>query len=121
MSRITEKGKAFELELHRQGVGPRTGHERETLSLLCRHATTYGRIQIRWANEEMSERETARLEAREERLEAIMAKLAAELPGVERIEFGGDPRGHTVKLHYADPHIHNSWGGAGGGMGVLGS
>lgn len=63
---------------------------------LLRHGTTYARYQEDWCNVEMSEEETTRREAREGRLEARIAELCE--PFDVQPVFGGDPRGHTIKL-----------------------
>lgn len=79
-----------------------SGTSQRVASLLHRHARTYDRIQEAWCSVEMSDRQTARLEAREAKLEARIRELVELLPqpdgGSWRVEFSGDPRGYTVRL-----------------------
>lgn len=86
-------------------LAPAIGYTRaidETCSLIARHATSYERIQQRWCNDEMSDAETARVEAREARLERRIADLVADLPATDdgpwSVTFEGDPRGYVVKI-----------------------
>lgn len=58
-------------------------------NLLMRHGTTYARIQEDWCNREMSERETARVEKREQQLEARIATICVNVG--TGVVFGGDP------------------------------
>lgn len=51
----------------------------------------------------------------EERLEASILSLATSLPGIVGVEFGGDPRGYTVKLLLNNGRSNN-WGGIGWGV-----
>lgn len=100
MTNITNKGRELADRLGRHvGWAPTIS---ETCSLICRHGTTYNRIQEAWCSVEMTDRETARLEAREARLEARIRDLAGRLPehdsGPWRVRFEGDPRGWTVRL-----------------------
>jgi hypothetical protein len=90
----------------------------ETCSLICRHATTYNRIQELWCNEAMSDKATARLEAKEARLEARIDSLVRDLPDGEvhvmgsdelvrmspKARFDGDPRGYTVRIVFDEHH-----------------
>lgn len=80
----------------------------ETCSLLTRHGKTLDGIQVRWCNDEMSDRATAALEAREKRIEDRMRDLTDMLPhtddGPWRIQFDGDPRGFTSRLIAPDGH-----------------
>lgn len=85
-------------------------------ALIARHARTHERIQETWCNDEMSDKATARLEAREARLEARIADLVATLPHTDHgpftVRFDGDPRGHTVKIicPVGGLELGNTWG-----------
>jgi hypothetical protein len=86
---------------------------------LVRAAKELNRIAERQCSEEMSEREAARVERREKRLEQIVNAHCAAL-GV-RAEFSGDPRGYVVKLHFGpdpDRQPGNTWGGSETGWGI---
>ena len=95
--------------------GPR-GHlavDVEVCSLLCRSAVSYLRVQEGYCNGsgahdspyfsvkeagKMEDRFQRQLEKKEAQLEKHIKKLAAQLPGVKGVHFGGDPRGATIKL-----------------------
>lgn len=64
---------------------------------------------------ELIEQWQAGLERRQARCEAAIRKRCAEwaLP----VDFGGDPRGFTVKIHFPDG-TGNTWGGDADGWGV---
>lgn len=73
-----------------------------TADALVRAARSYSVIQERWCNEEMSDDTTARLEARETRLEERISSLVQDLPshdsGAWAVRFDGDPRGYVVRI-----------------------
>ena len=75
-------------------------------SLLSRHCKTYAGIQEAYCN-------IANFDAskREEHIEKRVEALARALPSIviERVDFCGDPRGYTVKIHCADSR-YNTWG-----------
>jgi membrane protein implicated in regulation of membrane protease activity len=77
-----------------------------TASELVRAAQSYSRIQERWCSEEMSDETTAKLEARETKLERKITDLVWDLPtpdeGRWSVRFEGDPRGHTVRIVHPD-------------------
>jgi hypothetical protein len=85
----------------------------ETCALICRHATTYARIQEAWTSVEMSERQTARVEQQESNIERRIIDLVDSLPetdaGKIKVRFGGDPRGATVLLVMPDGRF-DTWG-----------
>lgn len=84
-------------------------------SIVRHNAARYATIQERWCNEEMSDRTTAALEAKEGRIEQRIRKLLR--PYGITVTFGGDPRGFTVKLHLPSGK-YNSWGGRESGFGI---
>jgi hypothetical protein len=104
MTQITKKG--YELAFRLNPYLGTTNRIAETCSLIARHATTYAWIQERWCNVEMSERETAALEAKEDRLEERITDLVNDLPWTEtgqiRVQFDGDPRAYVVRLLVPD-------------------
>ena len=131
MARRTLKG--YELaEALRSGRTPaerlKMSHQSidvEVCSLLCRSAVTYLHVQEGHCNghpacsspyidaktaSKLQERFEARLEKREEQLEKHISKLAAQLPGVKEVKFGGDPRGSTIKLVMKDGRCGGDWG-----------
>ena len=86
------------------------------VATIVRHnAARYATIQERWCSEEMSDRTTAALEAKEQRIEARITSLLQ--PHGITVKFGGDPRGFTVKLHLPSGRS-NSWGGPEEGFGI---
>lgn len=62
---------------------------------------TASRLQVQWE---------ARTDKREEQLEKHISKLALQLPGVKSVQFGGDPRGSTIKLVMHDGRYGGDWG-----------
>ena len=77
-------------------------------------APIYGRIQETACNRSLTTEE-ARTEVRtEESIRGIAKELGCG------VQFGGDPRGYTVKLMFPDGHF-NTWGGKESGFGVCGS
>lgn len=66
-------------------------------------AKTANRLQVRWEKE---------LERKEANLERHISALAAQLPGVKKVHFGGDPRGATVKLVMKNGR-YDDWGAEG--------
>jgi len=111
MAVVTKKGRELAWKLN-----PAIGSTRkidETCSLICRHATTHHWLQEVACNREMDRHE----EVKEARIEARITYLVATLPATDdgpwRVEFQGDPRGVTVKLH-APPewhHLYDGWAG----------
>ncbi len=93
-------------------------------SLVCRQAKLYCRIQEDWCSKEMTDQERCWTERKEFNIEFRIKKLISELPEVDgkpiEVLFGGDPRGHTVKLLMPDGR-YDSWGGVEHGIGVPGS
>lgn len=93
-------------------------------ALLLIAAGRYSKIQERWCNEDMDDATRAEVTAREELLEKRIAALL--LPYGPRVEFGGDPRGCTVKLHFEPKpgapfdgrKPANTWGGEESGYGI---
>jgi hypothetical protein len=105
------------IRTHRPEVAPEMAAS-FALSLV-RAAKELGRIAERQCSEEMSEREAARVERRERKLETLVRVRCDKL----RIHatFSGDPRGFVVKLHFGpDPKRQpgNTWGGPETGWGI---
>ena len=97
----------------------------EVCSLVCRSAVTYLHVQEGRCNGsgahnspymdvkragEIEDRFQRRLEKREAQLEKHISKLALQLPGVKSVQFGGDPRGSTIKLIMHDGRYGGDWG-----------
>jgi hypothetical protein len=108
---VTKRGAAFADRL-----GNYSGHQQDpaVISKLCRHATSHHRLcesecngHPAAHNPHIDARNLQRLQnnfeahVRHEResVEKRIANLLPMLPGVAQIEFDGDPRGPTVKLH----------------------
>lgn len=111
MAETTTKGDQLATKLARD-----LGYTREiseTCALICRHATTYARIQEIWTSVELSEKAEASMLKREEHLERRIADLVDRLPetdaGKIKVRFGGDPRGATVLLVMPDGR-YDTWG-----------
>lgn len=108
---ITARGKDILFTLQKRGYQPtdivNAAHE---LSRLGRAATTYARIQEIWCSVELSERQTAKLEQREQRLENLIKSIAASLELIA--VFQGDPRGYTVRLKMSNWHEEDYIGAA---------
>lgn len=98
--------------------------------LILRHAATHGRLATEACNGhpaqssptmdarelgKLQEKRDARIEREEKRIEARIAEICK--PFGIRPDFGGDPRGYTVKLHLANGK-YNTWGGEESGYGV---
>ena len=95
------------------------------LKALRDRALRYGRIQVSRCNDDPSDKPAGweeRRDSKETQLEDDMRQIIAEdFPkGFAILEFGGDPRGYTVKLKRPDGR-YNTWGGAESGWGVEGS
>lgn len=88
---------------HRTDVNPVEVYQ-AGISLLSL-AKSYQRLQLISCNQGLSKRE----KAYEERLEALISKKVTTLPDTW-VEFGGDPRGYTVRLHLPSGRS-NSFGG----------
>lgn len=97
--------------------------------LLLRHAKTHGRLSEESCNghpcqgsmmpadkiNALQERWDARIERETERIEKRI-KAICEPFGIVP-DFGGDPRGYTVKLHLPSKR-YNTWGGEESGYGI---
>ena len=96
--------------------------------LLLRHAKTHGRLAEETYNghpaqgspslpaatiNRLQEKWDARIARQEKQVERRMSEIAAELGA--KIDFGGDPRGYTVKLILPSGHS-NTWGQDGFGI-----
>jgi hypothetical protein len=96
--------------------------------LLLRHAKTHGRLAEESCNDHpaqgsptmdaktigrLQDRWDARIERQEKQVERRMAEIAAELGATA--DFGGDPRGYTVKLRLPSGR-NNTWGQDGFGV-----
>jgi len=89
------------------------------VALLLIAASRYAKIQERWCSEEMSDATRAAVETQEKSLETKITALVQ--PYGPRVEYGGDPRGYTVKLHFAPidgRKPSNTWGGEESGYGI---
>lgn len=121
MPEVTRKGEELASKLN-PAIGT-TREIRETCSLIARHAQTHGHIQEMWCSVEMSDRQTARVEARETNLERRITALVDSLPetdeGPFKVKFGGDPSGYTVKIIAPGSlarRMHDDWGQDGIGV-----
>jgi len=94
-------------------------------SLVCRSAVTYLHIQEdicnghpamghHWIDSKTANKLQiqweARTDKRDAQLEKHIRKLALQLPGVKDVQFGGDPRGSTIKLVMHDGRYGGDWG-----------
>lgn len=127
---ITRKGTELAWKL-----APSIGYSRDianTCSLICRHATTYARLQEMSCNghpaqeywptlpvdklNKLQDKWDAYIEKREQQIVARLTELVQELPDIEGapidISFQGDPRGATVKLVLYDGRT-DDWGQTG--------
>jgi hypothetical protein len=122
MTQITDRGRKLASKLN-PAIGT-TREIEETCSLIARHAKTHGHIQETWCSVELSDRQTARLMVREAALERRIVDLIEHLPDTDEgpwaVLFGGDPRGHTVKLVAPGSLVrfHDDWGQEGIGADV---
>ncbi len=113
------------------------GQVTEVARLICRHAKTHGRLSEETCNghpmqsqcppqgcdmvaynarvNKLQDRWDARIEKREAQIERRISELAQTV-GL-RADFGGDPRGYTVKLHLPTGAA-NTLGGREDGYGV---
>lgn len=78
--------------------------------LIMRHGATYARIQEAWCNEEMGDRRTREMMAKEARIEKRITELCE--PFGFKADFQGDPRGATVKIRVPSGYT-NDWGRTG--------
>jgi signal transduction histidine kinase len=83
----------------------------ELARLIMRDAATHGRLAVEDCNRGLTESERKREGECEKRIAERAAFIGA------RCKFGGDPRGHTVKLLLRS-NRGNTWGGASEGWGV---
>lgn len=123
----THKGRELATDL---GLS-KFGDHAETCSLIMRHATTLQRLAEEECNGPGSyvdhipypeagriyDRWQARIEKRQESLTRRVHELVKQLPDVNAVTVGGDPRGTVVKLHRAD-NKYNTWGGQESGWAV---
>lgn len=89
------------------------GVPREIAEMILKDAISYNVIQERWCNEDMDDGTRTRVEAREARIERRITDLLA--PYGIAVEFGGDPRGYTVKVSLPSGKS-NSFTGEGWGL-----
>ena len=107
---ITKHGRKVSQDLIRAGAAWHWEQHSEivnTVSLICRHAKTYRRLQEiqcgdgihsgDWVNENWDA-----LQKREAQLEARFLVLAKDLPANVRLQLDGDPRGLVVRLIVTD-------------------
>ena len=98
--------------------------------LLMRHAATHGRLAVESCNghpaqssptldaktiNRLQDAWDKRIEKSEAQAEKRITAICADL-GL-RPDFGGDPRGYTVKVHLPN-HAYNTWGGRESGWGI---
>ena len=82
---------------------------------LIRLCAMYARHQERLCNEDLGEWGNA---YDDKLMKRITDTLAHDKSGlIQRIEFGGDPRGYTVKVHLINER-YNTWGGKESGWGI---
>jgi hypothetical protein len=107
---ITKKGREIAQQLGRVGA---VWHWEEadkilnSLSLICRHAKTYRRLQEiqcgdgihsgEWVNENWDA-----IQKRDDQIESRLLTLAKDLPFNVAIQLDGDPRGLVVRLIVTD-------------------
>ena len=108
---ITKRGREIANDLRKAGVEWESvyfySEMTNTVSLICRHAKTYRRLQEiqcgdgihsgDWVNQHQDW-----LVKREAQLEARFAVLAQALPVNVRLQLDGDPRGLVVRLIVTD-------------------
>ena len=117
---ITHKGRELA-----EALAPSMGWTRQisnTCSAICRLATTYKRLQEQACNGyqdwqgNWDEQATKRAEAKEARIEEQIKALCLQLPTIDSKaivpDFGGDPRGATIKLVMPDGRA-DDWGRTG--------
>lgn len=81
------------------------GQLMNAIALIMRHGKTHGRLACAYCNGEI---ETDQWEKRNGRLRASILKAYQSIGGKD-IDFGGDPRGNTVKLVLPSGRSNN-WG-----------
>ena len=106
---ITKHGQKISQDLIRAGAAWdwQSSGTINTVSLICRHAKTYRRLQEiqcgdgihsgDWVNENWDA-----LQKREAQIEARFLVLAKDLPANVRLQLDGDPRGLVVRLIVTD-------------------
>ena len=106
---ITKNGRKVSQDLIRAGAAWnwQSSDTINTVSLICRHAKTYRRLQEiqcgdgihsgDWVNEHHDY-----LTKRENQIEARFLVLAKDLPANVRLQLDGDPRGLVVRLIVTD-------------------
>lgn len=87
----------------------------EDVHTLLRLARQHQNIAEKQCNESLTQAD----EMRERSIQAKIERVARVLfeGNILKIEFGGDPRGFTVKLHFKSG-VYNSWGGKESGYGI---
>ena len=103
----------------------------EAATLLLRHATTHGNLAVAECNgcpeqhssyldaatiNKAQAKHEAWLEKRQAQVEARIVAILKPFPGIVA-DFGGDPRGYTVKLQLPSG-AYNTWGGQESGYGI---
>lgn len=79
---------------------------------LCSLARAHHRLAETECNREMTTRELAR----QVNIRLTIREILVEY-GIESVNFSGDPRGYTVKIHFPDGR-GNTWGGDSEGWGI---
>lgn len=108
----TTKGRELALKLSR--ITPKIPMSilLEYCSSICRISTSLHNISERQCTEDMGEKEYARLEAKEEKLQKRVAEYIATLSEFAGYDmqpvFSGDPRGAVIKIALQKPYdIHH--------------
>lgn len=119
---VTKRGLLLANQLLRFFTKRQHNQVAEICSVIARHARTHCRLQEVACSVEMTEKQQARHDKRDEAIEARIRVLVGKLPksknGFPTVVFDGDPRGYTVKIGI--PHASqegNTWG-LGGLFGV---
>lgn len=80
---------------------------------LCRLAKRHYALSVALCNGTV---EQAEYDRRQAAIGQRINRVLERYPGTSA-EFGGDPRGYTVKLHLPS-HVYNTWGGEESGWGI---
>lgn len=76
-------------------------------------ARAHNRLMETQCNRELTVREMSRVGSVRDAIIAILAEYSLSL----KVNFSGDPRGYTVKIHFPDGR-GNTWGGDSEGWGI---
>lgn len=87
-------------------------YERNEIQDMVRMSKSYSRIQEHDCNGTKTKRMESTERGLEKRISAIAEKFGL------KVEFQGDPRGFTVKLHAQKSNVYNTLGGSESGYGI---